>query len=173
MQQRRRRRAFTPAVKAKVVKLCRKGDRSIPEVARDLGLTGTAVRRWVTQAEIDRGSRPALTSSEQAELAPLPRENRQLREVLGKPPSDSSNWSRLRQMALAADGRVVWAGFPATLLDLAYSSLAPHRLDPRPRRLRRPAPRRGACAAPISSVSWSARSASPPGSHAIASCWLP
>jgi hypothetical protein len=25
----------------------------------------------------------------------------------------------------------------------------------------------------ISSVSWSARSASPPGSQAIASCWLP
>jgi transposase len=59
------------------------GDRSIPEVARDLDLTETAVRRWVTQAEIDRGSRPGLTSSEQAELAQLRRENRQLREDLG------------------------------------------------------------------------------------------
>jgi len=83
MQQRRRRRAFTPAFKAEVVELCRKGSRSIPEVARDLDLTETAVRRWVTQAEIDRGSRPGLTSSEQAELAQLRRENRQLREDLG------------------------------------------------------------------------------------------
>jgi len=39
MQQRRRRRAFTPAFKAEVVELCRKGNRSIPEVARDLDLT--------------------------------------------------------------------------------------------------------------------------------------
>src|SRR5215470_14563230 len=83
MQQRRRRRAFTPAFKAEVVELCRRGSRSIPEVARDLDLTETAVRRWVTQAEIDRGSRPGLTSSEQAELAQLRRENRQLREDLG------------------------------------------------------------------------------------------
>src|SRR5215472_1021297 len=80
MQQRRRRRAFTPAFKAEVVELCRKGNRSIPEVARDLDLTETAVRRWVTQAEIDRGSRPGLTSSE---LAQLRRDNRQLREDLG------------------------------------------------------------------------------------------
>ena len=43
MQQRRRRRAFTPAFKGEVVELCRKGNRSIPEVARDLDLTETAV----------------------------------------------------------------------------------------------------------------------------------
>jgi transposase len=83
MQQRRRRRVFTPAFKAEVVELCRKGNRSIPEVARDLDLTETAVRRWVTQAEIDRGSQPGLTSSEQAEQAQLRQENRQLREDLG------------------------------------------------------------------------------------------
>ena len=83
MQQRRRRRAFTPAFKGEVVELCRKGDRTIPEVARDLNLTESAVRRWVVQAEIDRGRRPGPTSSEQAELAQLRRENRQLREDLG------------------------------------------------------------------------------------------
>ncbi len=32
MQQRRRMRAFTAAYKTEVVELCRKGDRSIPEV---------------------------------------------------------------------------------------------------------------------------------------------
>ena len=65
------------------MELCRKGDRPIPEVARDLDLTETAARRWVVQAEIDRGRRPGPTSSEQAELAQLRRENRQLREDLG------------------------------------------------------------------------------------------
>lgn len=52
-------------------------------MAGDLDLTETAVRRWVVQAEIDRGNRPGPTSSEQAELAQLCRENRQLREDLG------------------------------------------------------------------------------------------
>jgi transposase len=80
IQQKRRRRAFTAAYKAEVVELCRKGDRSISETARDLDLTESSVRRWVEQAEIDAGRRPGLTSSEQEELARLRRENRVLRE---------------------------------------------------------------------------------------------
>ncbi len=80
MQQKRRRRAFTAAYKAEVVELCRKGDRSIPEIARDLDLTESSVRRWAEQTEIDAGRRSGLTSSEQEELARLRRENRVLRE---------------------------------------------------------------------------------------------
>ena len=80
MQQRRRRRAFTAAFKAEVVELCRKGDRGIAEVARDLDLTESSVRRWVDQAEIDAGRRPGLTSSELEELVRLRKENRVLRE---------------------------------------------------------------------------------------------
>ena len=80
MQQRRRRRAFTDSFKAEVVELCRKGERSIAEVARELDLTETAVRRWVHQAEIDAGQRPGLTSSEHEELVRLRKENRVLRE---------------------------------------------------------------------------------------------
>jgi transposase len=80
MQQRRRRRAFTAAYKAEVVELCRKGDRGIAEVARDLGLTETSVRRWVGQAEIDAGRKPGLTSSEHEELVQLRKEVRVLRE---------------------------------------------------------------------------------------------
>ena len=80
MQQRRQRRAFTDSFKAEVVELCRKGDRSIAEVARELDLTETALRRWVHQAEIDAGHKPGLTSSEHEELVRLRRENRVLRE---------------------------------------------------------------------------------------------
>jgi transposase len=80
MQQKRRRRAFTTAYKADVVELCRRGDRSIPDVARDLDLTETAVRRWVHQAEIDAGQRPGLTSDEREELGRLRREVKVLRE---------------------------------------------------------------------------------------------
>jgi transposase len=80
MRHRRRRREFTAAYKAEVVALCQKGDRSVAEVARDLDLTETAVRRWVAQAEVDAGRRPGQTSAEQAEIAQLRKENRALRE---------------------------------------------------------------------------------------------
>ena len=80
MRQRRKRREFADAYKAEVVALCQKGDRSMAEVARDLDLTETSVRRWVAQAEVDAGRRPGQTSAEQAEIAQLRKENRALRE---------------------------------------------------------------------------------------------
>ena len=76
----RPRRAFTAEFKADIVEQCRKGDRSIGQVARDFDLTETAVREWVRQADIDTGERPGLTSAERDELAQLRRENRRLRE---------------------------------------------------------------------------------------------
>ena len=76
----RRRRSFTPEYKAEVVELCRTSGRGIRAVARDLGLTETAVRRWVAQAEVDAGQRDGLTTAEREELSRLRRENRVLRE---------------------------------------------------------------------------------------------
>ena len=76
----RPRRSFTPEFKAEIVDLCRRGDRSIGQVAKDFDLGETAVRAWVHQAETDAGERPGLTTEEQAELTKLRRENRSLRE---------------------------------------------------------------------------------------------
>jgi transposase len=75
----RPRRSFPPEFKAEIVEPCRRGDRSIGQVARDFDLTETNVRTWVKQAQIDQGERPGLTSEERAELARLRHENRQLR----------------------------------------------------------------------------------------------
>jgi len=77
---RRPRRSFTDEYKAEVVELCRTSGKSIAQVARDLGLGETAVRRWVAQAEIDAGRRPGLTTEEHAELVALRKENKTLRE---------------------------------------------------------------------------------------------
>lgn len=76
----RPRRSFTPEFKADIVERCRRGDRTIGQVARDFDLTETAVREWVRQAEVDAGERAGLTSDERDELAALRRENRRLRE---------------------------------------------------------------------------------------------
>jgi transposase len=75
----RPRRSFTPEFKAEIVELCRRGDRSIGQVAKDFDLTETNVRTWVKQAQIDQGERPGLTTEERSELARLRHENRQLR----------------------------------------------------------------------------------------------
>lgn len=76
----RARRSFTPEFKADIVEQCRKGDRSIAQVARDFDLTETAVREWCRQADVDDGQRPGLTSAERDELALLRRENRRLQQ---------------------------------------------------------------------------------------------
>jgi transposase len=76
----RKRRAFSPEFKAEAVRLCRVGDRSIGQVAKDLDLTETALRAWVKRADIDAGDGPpgALTTAEREELTRLRRENRRL-----------------------------------------------------------------------------------------------
>ncbi|CAG6394767.1 hypothetical protein SCOCK_290103 [Actinacidiphila cocklensis] len=73
----RPRRSFTPEFKAEILDLCRRGDRSMGQVAKDFDLTETAVRDWVKQAEVDAGERDGLTSSEREELAA---------QAAGKPP---------------------------------------------------------------------------------------
>ncbi|WP_373431095.1 transposase [Streptomyces canus] len=62
-------RSFTPEFKAAIVELCRRGDRSVGQIAKDFDLIETAVRLWVSQAETDAGERGDLISSEREELA--------------------------------------------------------------------------------------------------------
>lgn len=79
-RERRARREFSEEFKARTVELIESSGKSIAVVCRELDLTETAVRRWVKQARIDRGTAPGLSSDERAELARLRRENKVLRE---------------------------------------------------------------------------------------------
>jgi transposase len=76
-----KRRTFAPEYKAEAVGLVRDGEKSISAVAKDLGLSDSALRRWVLQSETDagRGDPKELTTPERAELAQLRRDIRQLR----------------------------------------------------------------------------------------------
>jgi transposase-like protein len=86
---RRTRRTFTPEFKQKAVELVKSSGKSITSVARDLGVTTSALAKWVRQAEVDAGpggSGP-LTSEERTELATLRKQVRVLeeeREILKK-----------------------------------------------------------------------------------------
>ena len=80
MNMKRPRRTFTAEYKAEVVTLYRTTEKTVSQLAKELELTPSAVQRWVTQAEVDRGQREGLTTTEREELAYLRKENRTLRE---------------------------------------------------------------------------------------------
>jgi transposase-like protein len=81
---RRKRRKFNPEFKAEAVRLARVGDRSIQQIATDLDLTESALRNWVSQAEVDasqsRTAPDALSTAEKTELSELRREVKKLRQ---------------------------------------------------------------------------------------------
>src|SRR5579864_4752675 len=86
---RRARRAFAPEFKAEAVRLCKVGDRTVGQVAKDLDLTETALREWVKRADVDTGKGPpgALTTEERDELRELRKRVKRLemeREILKK-----------------------------------------------------------------------------------------
>lgn len=78
----RRKSRYTEEFKSEAVKLAHsvKGERSIRQVARELGISNETLRAWIKQSEIDAGEREGLTTEELEELRRLRRENRILRE---------------------------------------------------------------------------------------------
>ena len=85
----RKRRTFSEEYKAETVRLIQRSGKSIGQMALELGIGESALRRWVAQAEIEAGRGPAgaLKRSEREELVELRRENQRLRmerEILKK-----------------------------------------------------------------------------------------
>ena len=63
----------------RAVELARRGDVPIAQLAKDLGIAESGLRRWMKQADLDEGRRSdGLTSDERKELAELRRRNRVL-----------------------------------------------------------------------------------------------
>ena len=63
----------------RAVELARARTKPIAEVAKDLRISESCLRNWVTQAEADeRGSQTRLTSAEKEELTQLRRDKRRL-----------------------------------------------------------------------------------------------
>lgn len=88
-KQSNRSKRYTAEFKRDAVELALSSEKTVTEVARDLGVSAEGLRGWVKQARIDRGQGPvgALTTAEREELARLRRQVRELEqtvEVLGK-----------------------------------------------------------------------------------------
>lgn len=70
------------------IKLARQGDRPIAQVAADVGIAESCLRRWLRQDELDHGERDdGLTSAEREELRELRKRVKRLeqeKEILRK-----------------------------------------------------------------------------------------
>lgn len=78
---------YPPEFKAEAVKLARSSEKSLSEIAADLGISTETLRNWTKQQQIDTGKRNGVTTDEREELNRLRRENKILkeeREVLRK-----------------------------------------------------------------------------------------
>ncbi len=86
---RRERRSFTDEYKQQVLELIRAGDKSVSQICRDLDLTESTVRRWMTLDQESNGTmkQNSLSETDQQELERLRAENKRLkteREILKK-----------------------------------------------------------------------------------------
>ncbi|CAA9362693.1 hypothetical protein AVDCRST_MAG94-3482 [uncultured Leptolyngbya sp.] len=70
------RRNFTLEQKAEAVRIVHQSGKSVNQVATEMGLTPSALRNWVKQAQIDHHPNPQgqLTTAERKELSELRRE---------------------------------------------------------------------------------------------------
>jgi transposase len=68
----------SPEFRRRAVELARLREKPVAQIARDLGIAESGLRRWVAQADIDEGKKEGLTSDERKELAELRRQNRVL-----------------------------------------------------------------------------------------------
>ncbi len=81
--------AYSKSFRSDALDLVRVSGKTIPQIAKDLGIAEQTLRNWSNQAMIDRGDGApgALTSEERLELQRLRRENKILemeRDILKK-----------------------------------------------------------------------------------------
>lgn len=70
--------ARSPEFRRRAVELARLREKPIAQIAKDLGVAESGLRRWMAQADIDEGKREGLSSEERKELVELRRQRRVL-----------------------------------------------------------------------------------------------
>jgi transposase len=70
--------AKPPEFRRRAVDLARRGDAPVRQVAHDLGISESCLRRWMNVDDVDAGRREGLTSAERKELVELRRRTRVL-----------------------------------------------------------------------------------------------
>ena len=92
-------RKFPPEFRREAVELYRSSDRSLEQVAKELGIGPSTLQRWHTKLGQQAEKDDVLQPNERAELKRLRRENRRLkeeREILKKATAFFANESETR-----------------------------------------------------------------------------
>ena len=77
-----------PEFRRRAVELARLREKPIAQIAKDLQISESCLRRWMDVADVDEGHKPGLSSDERKELVELRRKNRVLEteiEILNAP----------------------------------------------------------------------------------------
>lgn len=69
-----KRRIFSASFKEEAVKLVREGGRSAGKAAKELGISESALRRWIDASDVEQGTTAGLTMAEKGEIRELKRE---------------------------------------------------------------------------------------------------
>lgn len=67
-----------PEFRRRAVELTRQPGASVAQIAKELGISESGLRRWMAQDDVDAGRKEGLSSNERDELVRLRRENRRL-----------------------------------------------------------------------------------------------
>ena len=121
---------YPDAFRAEAVELVRAGERSLPQIARDLGINDQTLRNWVKRAEVDAGRGDVLAEVSRSDLEPG---RPQLVEELGV---DQVDLAQVGRVGVLADAGAVLHG--GALVGVALDAAPGEQPDAQPRRLAEP-----------------------------------
>ena len=90
---------YSKEFRREAVQLLRTGDRTVPQLAKELGVSQGSLRNWASQRDVDEGKTEGLNSDEREELRRLRREVKVLaeeREILKKAAAFFASESKTR-----------------------------------------------------------------------------
>ena len=90
---------YSKEFKREAVQLLRTSDRTVPQLAKELGVSQGSLRNWANQLDVDEGKTEGLNGDERDELRRLRRENKVLaeeREILKKAAAFFASESKTR-----------------------------------------------------------------------------
>jgi transposase len=72
--------AYPEEFRRDVVRVARKGDAPLAQIAKDFGISEASLHNWLKRADIEEGVRPGITTTEAAEIRELKKRTKLLEQ---------------------------------------------------------------------------------------------